>query len=346
MITKIRGIKQTTVKGRRYYYHRATKKRIEARPNTPAFILEIAELDKQVGTMPRPAIMRRRPHGSGTWGALVEAYRASAKYTLLGERTKSDYEKVLAYLATLDNFALIQFDPEACEKIRDKALQDKKRRFANYVVHMLSLVLGWGKTRREFGHYENGAAGLEKFTAPGDANRPWGEDECRIVLAEAKGTLRAAIALGMFASMRGGDVVCVRWSAYNGSAIGWQQNKTSDQVWKPARRMLREILDAAPRIGETIVAGPDGRPWAEGTLRANFRDLIRRLEDEGRIAKGLTFHGLRSTNATRLADAGADVRAIQAELGQRTAAMALHYSRRADMRRAAETAVRLLDDEG
>ena len=110
--------------------------------------------------------------------------------------------------------------------------------------------------------------------------------------------------------------------------------------------MLREILDAAPRIGETIVAGPDGRPWAEGTLRANFRDLIRRLEDEGRIAKGLTFHGLRSTNATRLADAGADVRAIQAELGQRTAAMALHYSRRADMRRAAETAVRLLDDEG
>jgi integrase len=54
---------------------------------------------------------------------------------------------------------------------------------------------------------------------------------------------------------------------------------------------------------------------------------------------------LRSTTATRLADAGADVRAIQAELGQRTAAMALHYSRRADMRRAAETAVRLLDDE-
>jgi integrase len=345
MITKIRGIKQTTVKGRRYYYHRATKKRIEARPNTPAFILEIAELDKEAGTTPRRAIVRRRPHGSGTWGALVEAYRASAKYTLLGERTKSDYDKVLAYLATLNDFALVQFDPEACEKIRDKALQDKKRRFANYVVHMLSLVLGWGKTRREFGHFENGAVGLKKFAAPGDANRPWSEDECRIVLAEAKGTLRAAVALGMFASMRGGDVVCVRWSDYNGTAIQWQQNKTADPVWKPARRMLRAILDAAPRIGETIVAGADGRPWADGTLRANFRELIRGLEDEGRIAKGLTFHGLRSTNATRLADAGADVRAIQAELGQRTAAMALHYSRRADMRRAAETAVRLLDDE-
>ena len=165
------------------------------------------------------------------------------------------------------------------------------------------------------------------------------------MLSEAAGSLRIAIALAMFASMRGGDVVRVRWAAYNGTAIQWQQGKTGDSVWKPARRMLREVLDSAQPIGETMVAGPDGRPWAEGTLRANFRDLIRGLEDKGRVAKGLTFHGLRSTNATRLADAGADVRAIQAELGQRTAAMALHYSRRADMKRAAATAVRLLDAE-
>jgi integrase len=308
MIIKIRGIKQTTVKGRRYYYHRTTKKK-------PGHTIT------------------RRAHGSSTWGALVEAYRASAKYQLLGERTKSDYDKVIAYLAALNDMPLIQFDAETCEKIRDKALQDKKRRFANYVVHMLSLVLGWGKTHREFGHYENGTAGLGKFAAPGDANRPWTVDECRIVVAEAKGALKAAIALGMFAGMRGGDVVCTRWSAYNGAAIQWQQNKTSDPVWKPARRMLREILDAMPRIGETIVAGPDGRPWAEGTLRSNFRDLIRKLEDEGQVGKGITFHGLRSTNAIRLADAGADVRAIQAELGQRTASMALHHSRWADMKR-------------
>lgn len=347
MITKIRGIKQTTVKGRRYYYHRATKQRIQARPNTPAFLIEIAELDKAAGAQPRRAIVRRRPLGVGTWGALVEAYRASAKYTLLGERTKSDYEKVLAYLAELNDFALTQFDAEACEKIRDKALQDKKRRFANYVVHMLSLVLGFGRTRpKEFGHFENGAASLGKFAATGEANRPWTEDECRVVIEEATGSLKVGIALAMFASMRGGDVVEFRWSDYNGVAIQWEANKNGVPVWKPARRMLREILDAAPRLGETMVTRPDGGKWARATLSANFGDLIRRLEDEGRIGKGLTLHGLRTTNATRLADRGGDVRAIQAELGDKTTAMAFHYSRGADMKRAAETAARLLDDEG
>lgn len=341
-----RGIKRFVSKGREYFYHRATGTPIVSRPTNPiAFIAEVAALDAKAVIAPKK-IVRRLPHGSGTWGALVEAYRASAKYTLLAPRTKSDYDKHLAYLATLNDFALTQFDSEACEKIRDKALADKKRRFANYVVHMLSLVLGWGRTRpKEFGHYENGAAGLGKFAATGDANRAWTEDECLVVIAEAKGALLRGIALGMFASMRGGDIVEAKWSDYNGSAIQWQANKNGVPVWKPARRMLREILDAAPRLGETIVSKANGEPWIDATLRANFRDLIRRLENEGRVGKGLTLHGLRTTNATRLADRGGDVRAIQAELGDKSTAMAFHYSRSADMKRAAETAARLLDED-
>lgn len=344
MITKIRGIKQTTVNGRTYYYHRATKKRIETRPHTPAFIVEIAELDKEAAMLPRRAIVRRRPHGSGTWGALVEAYHASAKYLTLKDRTKRDYDKVLAYLASLNDYALVQFDAEACEKIRDKALAQKKRKFANYVVQILSLVLAFGRTRpMEFGRYENGAAGLGKFAATGEANRPWSEDECRVVIAEATGALRVAVALGMFASMRGQDIVAIDWAVYDGKAISWEQGKTGDKVWKPARQALREILDATPRTGRTIVTGISGRPWAEATLRKEFRTLIARLEKAGRIGTGLTLHGLRSTNATNLANQGADIRAIQAELGHRTAAMSLHYSRKADLKRAAATATAILD---
>lgn len=386
MLAKIRGIKQTTVKGRRYYYHRASGQRIEADPGTAAFLTEIVALDQ--GSRPEkksravgihrvlskghvyyyhratgdrieappgtPAFTAKVralnaggqvPRPVGTWSELAADYLASPEFAKLGDRTKLDYEKVLVYLASLGEMPLLQFTPAACLKIRDKAFADHKRRFANYVVQVLSVVFAWGRPRDFLQH--NPASGL-KIETPSDAveaNRSWTDDEQKVVISEARGSLKLAIALGMFASMRGGDIVRAEWSAYDGMAIQWRAGKNDLPIWKPARRMLREILDAAPRLGDTIVAGPDGRPWTEGTLRKHFRTLIARLEREERVAKGITLHGLRTTNATRLADLGADIRAIQAELGDRSTAMGFHYSRSADMKRAAETATRLLDNE-
>jgi len=53
--------------------------------------------------------------------------------------------------------------------------------------------------------------------------------------------------------------------------------------------------------------------------------LIRSLEKEGAIAKGLTFHGLRHTVATELRELGFDTRTIADMLGQKTESMAVHY---------------------
>ncbi len=96
----------------------------------------------------------------------------------------------------------------------------------------------------------------------------------------------------------------------------------------------------------TIVTGATGQPWHEGTLRKNFRDLIVRLLADGWVRPGLTFHGLRTTAAKNLADLGADVRAIQAMLGHRSPAMAFHYSRGAEQKRAAQAAVVILENRG
>jgi integrase len=87
-------------------------------------------------------------------------------------------------------------------------------------------------------------------------------------------------------------------------------------------------------------------PRQVATLRKEFRQLIALLEAENQIAPGLTFHGLRTTAAKNLADLGADVRAIQAMLGHRSASMALHYSREADTRRAASAAIEILGAKG
>ena len=70
-----------------------------------------------------------------------------------------------------------------------------------------------------------------------------------------------------------------------------------------------------------------------------FFKRIRALEAAGAVGKGLTFHGLRHTVATILADAGASDREIMSVLGHATERMAQHYSKGADRKRSGNSAV-------
>jgi integrase len=152
-----------------------------------------------------------------------------------------------------------------------------------------------------------------------------------------------ALALACYAGMRGGDIVRVTWTIYDGKTLEWRQGKTGDPVWLPALPDLREILDEATRIAPTIVTSTYGRPLTEAGLRKAFRTLILRLERDQKIAPGLTLHGRRHTLGDELANLGADPRMIQAVLGHRSMAASLHYSAGADRRRAASAAVELLE---
>ena len=50
----------------------------------------------------------------------------------------------------------------------------------------------------------------------------------------------------------------------------------------------------------------------------------------GQIKPGLTFHGLRHTCGTALIEAGFDIDSVRRWLGQKTLAMAIHYTETAD----------------
>jgi integrase len=254
------------------------------------------------------------------------------------------YGKVFDYLASIDRMPLIQLNGAAVIKIRDRALAQKKRRFANHILQVLGTILDWGKPRDLAPG--NPAAGIPKVPRPRDmvkANRAWSEAERDAVIGAATGGLKMAIALGMFAWMRIGDAVRVTWSIYDGANLEWRQGKTGDTVWLPAHRDLRALLDSASRSATTIVTGTAGRPLMESGLAKAFRTLILQLENDGKIRDGLTFHGLRHTAGKTLADLGADPRAIQALLGHRSLSMAIHYSQEADRRRAAATAIHFLE---
>lgn len=347
MYVRIRGINTVHAKGRVYYYDRATKTRIRAAPGTEAFLDELRAIragaewrNVSVERLPVDPLSDGQRPFPGALGALIKAYLASPEFAALAPRTRSDYTAVFDWLAPLDAMPLAQIDAPAVLRIRDKAFEQKKRRFANRVRDVLRLVFSWGVPR---GFVPFNPARDIKTLGRTTPRRPWSEYECEVVLAEATEGLRTAIALGMFAALRIDMARRITWSAISadGSTITWRHKNDLENVL-PISAHLREILAETPRVATTIVTSTDGRPYKGGLAKA-FRTLIARLERQARVDRGLTFHGLRSTAASRLGDLGVDQRTIAAMLGDKTLAMAEHYSRGTDRRRRAAAAVVLLD---
>lgn len=346
MNVRIRGVNKVRVYRKRagwrtYYYHRKTGVRLKEKPGTVAFAAEIARAD----TVAKETLKRT----TGTWGVLVEAYRKSPEYARLAPRTRADYERVLDYLAPLNNAPIEALDAAELIAIRDRTFEQKKRRFTNHTLQVIATVMNWGQPRKLSAGYPLKGNRKIKLPRPVDAplaNRPWDDAECEAVLRHAPTYFKPAIALGMFAAMRIEDVATVTWSIYTERdgqrCLEWRQGKTGDEVWMPAAPELQEVLDAAPRTAVTIVTGVNGRSLKKAGVEKAFRTLIARLERQGLVMPGLTFHGLRHTNGKNLADLGADPRMIQSLLGHRSMAASLHYSAQASRRRGASAAVELL----
>jgi integrase len=340
MVIRMKGVKRVLSKGRVYYYHRRTMTRRAGEPGTTEFMDGLAAAERG-STAPPPL--------PGTLDALIGAYRAAPEFTGLAARTKADYQKVFDYLKPLGPLPLGEVDRAFLYAVRDKAFGRKKRRFANYVLQVLSRLFNWGKSRGIA--LDNPAADVETIRRPRDAptvNRRWTDAEFKTVMAEAADGMRIAIGLGGYIGFREGDAIAVAWSRYDGTAFEVNQGKTGAPLWVPVHRELKLLLDAwkSRRSSPIIVVGAKGRPYTQTGFQTMFFGLLRRLKAEGKIGEGLSFHGLRHTVGNRLAEAGCDTRTIAAMLGQRTTAMAEHYSRAADRKHLVREAVTKLERNG
>jgi integrase len=339
----VRGVKIYRSRGKLFVYHRKTGKRLQPPDgmstadfiNSAAFLAAVEKLDV---SKPRAAL-------PGTLGALITAYRRSPEFLELAARTCSDYQKVFDYLQPIAGDPLSHISSAYVIEVRDAAFRAHKRRFANYVLAVMRLLLKWGAVRDLVD--TNQAATVPKLRRPREtpkANRAWDDDECEAVLRAAKGGLKVGVALGMFAGMREGDAISVGRGAYDGNWLRWSQNKTGQPVELPVHPRLGEILEAALTspgavASLTLVHRERAGPYSGSGFRTMFFRLVRRLEAEGKVRPGLTFHGLRHTAGRLLADRGADPRTIAALLGHKTLQMAAHYSDEADRKKRAVAAV-------
>ena len=292
----------------------------------------------------------------------MDAYRRSPEFRQLRDVTRKDYNRVLDWT----QLYLPHSDPAVLEvrhiyALRDLAFEMHKRRFANYVVQVVRLLLRWG---RERGHLEkNVAEGIKSLKRPPGprANRPWSDEEREAVLTAAPIELRAVIALGMYAGLREADACSLGRDAYDGERIKVVAAKNQEYLVIRVHFRLRAVLDDAAlarftkrqkRIRrytwqrpdpETLAVTSRGNAWTTAGFRASFFKLIRKLQADGRVEPGLTFHGLRHTLGKLVMEAGGAKEDIGLILGDRSMAMATYYSREHDKIGRTDAIVRLLE---
>jgi integrase len=314
--------------GKQRCYHRKTRAAIDLEKypiGSAEFLAEcnrIAALDRQTGPV--------RP---GTLGALITQYRTHSAFQDLAPLTQSDYQRCFDYLQPIADTPLVRFDRPLSVRMRDQAGQRHGRDFANKLKAVVSVVFGWGFER---GYVElNPAEKVKNIRRRKDApraNRPWNDEERYAVLEVAPASLKVPLALSMYCGLRESDALRLTKDAYDGTTLKTHTRKTGQLVVWPVPASLKAILDdAPPNDAPTLAVNSRGNSWTEDGFRTSWRKLRLRLEATGKVAPGLTIHGLRHTVAIILREEGFDERTIADALGQKSETMARHYSRDADL---------------
>jgi integrase len=333
-----RGIKVVRYKQTEYHYDRLLGGRpVIAAPYSREYYAEIETTRAERGIDVKE---------KGTFGHLTAAYRRSSTFASLAGRTREDYQRVIDFLRPLDRMPVARIDAAFIVSLREEAFnggEGRGRRFCNYIVQVLSAAFTWGIP---FGltPRQNPAHNIPDIPRPHgapEANRAWDVDEAEIVFAEARRRnpcLLPPMALSYHAALREGHVLRLPHRDYRHGEIRTVAHKNGRRLWIPAHPELQEILDPLPQIGDTIVVNKYRQPYTEDGFRGSFFKLIRSLERRQLVDEGLTFHGLRTSCGTNLAEAGCTAHEIMSILGV-TLEMAGHYTREAEQRRLAKNAI-------
>ena len=241
---------------------------------------------------------RRQPDGS-SFHSIIAGYKASRDFAALRPRTRADYLQLIAKIETkFGDLPLAALDDARVSRDfldwRDSMAHTPRQ--ADYAWMVLMRLLSWARAR-----------GLTLYRPPERIDRLyhadrsekiWSEQHIAAFMGVASEPLQRALVLALETGQRQGDLLLLPWSAYDGGWIRLRQGKTGRAVNIPVTRRLRAVLENTKRTSTVILTDSRGRAWKPNT----FRRMWGIATKKAKIAD-LTFHDLRGTAVTRLAEA-------------------------------------------
>jgi len=321
----------------RYYFRwgRGARIALPGQPGTPEFMAAY-----QSAVAGEPTGAQRKVRGEpGTFDRLVQDYFASPEFLRLAASSKATYQGVIERLIESENIGhrLVR------EMTRDHVRRMVSRRAgtpgaANEAIKKLRVLVhfaidsGWLK--------EDATLRIKKFGA--GEHHTWSDQEIAAfeqywAIGE---TARLAFALLLYTGQRRGDVVRMAWTDVQDAAIRVTQQKTGAKLWIPIHSALASVLAACKLRRETIVTTSFGKPFSYNGFGNFMADRIR----EAGLPKRCVTHGLRKAAARRLAEAGCSANEIAAITGHATLQEVGRYTKAAEQRRLAMSAIERLSD--
>lgn len=307
---------------RRYFYHRATGQRLDGRPGSAEFIESWQRAEAAVKSTDRY---------SGQFAEWISRFRESDSFVELKPATKSDYLKQIRKIEA--EFGDLPLQALSDPAIRSEFLDWRDRlaktgaRQADYAMTVLGRILSWAVNRGLLAI--NPAARPGRRYHSGRSEKIWTEANVAAFMRLASPEMALALIMARDTAQRQADLLALSWGAYDGETISLRQAKRGASVRVPATAELRRLLDAAPRRAITILTDENGRPWKADNFRHHWRAVTLAAGLDG-----LTFHDLRGTAVTRLADAGctpAQIGSITGHSQRSISAMMEQYQARTDV---------------
>lgn len=344
-----------------YYRRNGRKVRLHQIAGTAAFAAEVEAAKSLLDT---GANAKSSDDGPGTLRRLCAEYFASAPFVLLDLTTQARRRAILEGIcqSTLTNgrvrggLPFARMNAVHVDAIRDEKLD--KPEAANMRVKALRQLFKWAKKARKADN--NPAAEVEYLPSIGYGFHTWTEAQVRQYwdCHPVGTTARLAIDLLLYTGVRRSDVVRLgpEMEFAGVSADGSPVQELHFTEWKGSRSrvrrrkegpknrqlpilsVLRESIDATPTGLRTYLVTSFGRPFTAN----GFGNRFRKWCDDAALPPECAAHGLRKAGATFAAENNATEYQLMALFGWDSPKQAAIYTRKANQRRLAASAVHLV----
>lgn len=234
------------------------------------------------------------------------------------------------------DFPLSKMTTDAVEVLRDRKLDTPEA--GNGRVKAMRQVFKWGVKKKLAP--SNPARDVESFKSGSTGFPMWTPEEVRQFEKHhpVGSKARLALALLLYTGQRRSDIVRFgKQHVKDGKLIFTQhkgRNRNPKKLILPILPALQQVIDGSPCGDLTFLVNDWNRPFTPDGFGNKFRDWCDHAGLPGRAA-----HGLRKLSATISANNGATSAQLMAVFGWSSLRMAELYTRGADQKRLAESAM-------
>ena len=275
----------------------------------------------------------RPPAPKRTVKGLIQSYMQSDRWPELSKNTRTSYSRHFRYFE--DKMGSI--DPATLRTVHVYEMRDALKDTptdANRKVGALVTLLAHGI---RIGWLDkNVATGVIQLKGKRPPRQPWPDTKIEAFRGEAGPQARLVFELLLGTGQRIGDVLKMRWSDLIDGGITLRQSKTGTALWVPLTDALADTLSITPRLGETIVAQPNGKPVGYNLA---WRWIMDVRKHENVQAEAWDIHSLRHAAASEIASLpGMTEEHIRAITGHNSSEMVRLYAGAAAQRARAKEA--------